>query len=214
MVIYKLTNVANRKVYVGATIRSVSARFQEHLWEARKDRAKKNPLYRDMRHFPSGTFHAEALAYAKNRDELKVLEEKYILQFKSNIPEFGYNIAVGWHGWHQSNTMKKQVSVSMKAWAAIPKNRARLLKIAAVAHKGHHHTLEVRERIRKGHLGVPNTAAHNEAIRIARTGTHWSQEVKDKISAANTGKKQSPETIAKKRASAKLFWVRRRKTKK
>ena len=54
--IYKITNTINDKVYVGKTMTSLKKRFQQHLWDGKRARAEKRPLYRAMKKYGSENF--------------------------------------------------------------------------------------------------------------------------------------------------------------
>lgn len=43
--IYKITNKINGKVYIGKTIHSIETRWNQHIYESKKQRYECRPLY-------------------------------------------------------------------------------------------------------------------------------------------------------------------------
>ena len=88
MIIYKITNKINQKVYIGQTIRTLEERFLEHK------RAKKDfHLHNAMRKYGEENFIAEIIDTATSRDELNEKEIYWINYYKSDID--GYNMKPG-----------------------------------------------------------------------------------------------------------------------
>lgn len=46
--IYIIKNDINNKVYIGKTRLSIQQRFKEHIWDSRRKRCEKRPLYNAM----------------------------------------------------------------------------------------------------------------------------------------------------------------------
>jgi len=115
-IIYSATNSINGKVYVGKTIRSLSARKYSHEWRAKNGSA----LF----------FHRAILKYGKESFVWKVLftsqirmlycwEKFYIRQLKTKVP-YGYNLTDGGEnpkGYVFTPEAKRRVSEGIaKAW--------------------------------------------------------------------------------------------------
>lgn len=84
--IYKLTSPEN-KVYIGIT-------SQEKLydrWQYGSGYVANKPLYNDILAFGWKNFKHELIDTAETHPEAIKKEREYILQFKSNEEEFGYN---------------------------------------------------------------------------------------------------------------------------
>lgn len=169
MLIYKITNIVNRKPYIGQTKFSVESRWKSHKKDAR--RGVNSHFYKALRKYGPENFKIEILASAPNKEQLDYLEQLFIVLFDSI--ENGYNSTFGGDG--------------VPGMSQETRDRMSRLK------KGVKHTPEALQKIKD--------------FQKTRRGTHLSEETKTKIGDANrgrlpwtTGRKHSPETIAKMRA--------------
>lgn len=76
MIIYKITNIANGRVYIGQTVMSLARRWSQH------STSKKNsPLYNAFRHYGPENFTIETICSALDpnscRRLLRAIEGKY-----------------------------------------------------------------------------------------------------------------------------------------
>lgn len=92
MVIYKITNLINGKLYIGQTTRSIQTRFNGHMSDMRKN--KTTPICNALRLYGKDNFQIEVIAMASTKEELNRLERFYIQEFNSLKPS-GYNIEIG-----------------------------------------------------------------------------------------------------------------------
>ena len=74
MFIYKITNIANNKVYIGQTIRPVKKRFQRHLTDAIKCKLDTH-LARAIRKYGKENFIIEEIDTAQSQEELNKKEQ-------------------------------------------------------------------------------------------------------------------------------------------
>ena len=88
MIIYKITNLINNKVYIGQTINSLEKRFNRH-----KNDALNNILdthfARALREYGIDAFQAEVIDIADTQEELSQKEQYWIRHYNSVV--FGYN---------------------------------------------------------------------------------------------------------------------------
>jgi len=97
MLIYKLTNRVNGKVYVGKWRKAtVTERWSRHLWGARH--GSKAHIHNAIRKFGPEVFSVEILYRAKTDDELSKMETFFIILHQSHKPENGYNMTLGGEG--------------------------------------------------------------------------------------------------------------------
>ena len=96
MLIYKITNKINNKIYIGKTIRSLNTRWQEHI---RDSRNYNTPLYLAMRKYGLENFSIEIIQDdITSVEQLNSLEQYYIQLYNSASHENGYNVALGGNG--------------------------------------------------------------------------------------------------------------------
>ena len=94
MIVYKITNTVNNKIYIGITTCSLEYRWSKHLAEGRRLQNSK-PLYRAIRKYGPEKFRIEPIATTDDLKELGRLEHKYIKQYNSTNPAIGYNLTPG-----------------------------------------------------------------------------------------------------------------------
>ena len=98
MVIYKITNLLNGKIYIGQTKQKIEYRFLQH--------SKANsPLGQAMRECGLENFTVEIIEHCENQAELNEREKFWIKVLKSKIP-YGYNQIDGGGGFQKSSKRK------------------------------------------------------------------------------------------------------------
>jgi group I intron endonuclease len=94
MIIYKVTNLSNGKVYIGKTVSKLSKRKAGHYNSSK--RGSETNFHRALRAYPENCFKWEILAVANDNEELNIFEIKYIEEFDSY--KNGYNMTCGGDG--------------------------------------------------------------------------------------------------------------------
>lgn len=107
MLIYKITNNINNKIYIGLTTVSLEERWKNHKTQARIDNQK--PLYRAIRKYGIENFSIEHIDTAHSMEELGEKERYYISLYNSQVPN-GYNITAG--GEHNQNDANPRARLS------------------------------------------------------------------------------------------------------
>ena len=99
-IIYKYTNQINNKVYIGQTINEYKRKYaHKHTLNSWR-----SYFYNAIKKYGYDKFVYEILEEVDDTDvkELKIkldtLEQKYIFVYKSNDPNFGYNLTLGGGG--------------------------------------------------------------------------------------------------------------------
>lgn len=92
MIVYKITNKINGKIYIGITKGSLDKRWRSHVGSAFKNSGN-NHFHNAIRKYGEDNFVVEQIDSAINYDELKEKEKFYIKKFNS-IDE-GYNSTHG-----------------------------------------------------------------------------------------------------------------------
>ncbi len=88
MIIYKITNKINGKVYIGQTSRTLNARWMQHIRNAKK--GVKTKFYNALRKYGAENFTVEVLCRAYSKEQLNDLEIYYIHKYDSI--NTGYNM--------------------------------------------------------------------------------------------------------------------------
>ena len=91
--VYKITNTANGKIYIGKTEYSVGARWKTHVDNAKRSRLKHLPLYRAIRKYGASVFKVEIVEETTNTTEREMF---WISQL--NTYKYGYNATRGGEG--------------------------------------------------------------------------------------------------------------------
>lgn len=173
--LYWITCASTGNGYVGITDSSLARRFSKHCGAARA--GKPSRLYDAMRRYGSDEFSISLLYTYSTRDDAYTAEA--ILVDALNLQQCGYNTLPGGDvlpcqlGRKRSTSTKARISASMRGRPS--------------ARRGLKHTAEAIARMSASKKGVrkpPRTDAHKKAL-----------------AAALTGKKLSPETIARRQES-------------
>jgi group I intron endonuclease len=89
--IYKITNLNDNKVYIGSSI-NVTKRQYKHFWMLRNNKHDNLHLQNSFNKFGEDSFLFEIIQFCDVND-LIFLENSYITKYKSNNPNYGYNLA-------------------------------------------------------------------------------------------------------------------------
>lgn len=181
MIIYKITNKINGKVYIGQTTYSLN-----HRWSGHKQNTNKcSYIAAAIQKYGHESFTIEQIDTAETFDELNEKEIYWINFYDSCNREKGYNLLSGGNQPRHSEVSKIKMSN---------------------ARKGKKHTKEHCENIAKGNTGKIVSEKTKELISKANTGQKrrsWTEEEKKQISERRKGKKASPEAIANMKKAAK-----------
>ena len=110
MWIYKITNIQNKKMYIGQTIRPIEERFKRHLNDAIKGNLDTH-FARAIRKYGKENFTIECIDVAETQEELN-LREQYWIRYYNSIEE-GYNETDAIHKCG-GNTYKNKTSEEME----------------------------------------------------------------------------------------------------
>lgn len=144
MLIYKITNTVNGKIYIGQTINTLNRRWSAHKLTA-NDLTNTTHLYSAMRKYGIENFTIEPLAYCDTLHDLNFLEEAFIKKF--DTVNNGYNIL---HGGNNRKHSEESIS----------KMKGKHLGIKPTL--GMKMSEETKDKLRKAKLGkvMDNTVKH------------------------------------------------------
>lgn len=92
MIIYKVTNNINGKIYIGQTINSLESRWKAHIITAYKHNYS---FPNAIKKYGKDNFKIEQIDSASSREELNNLEQYWIILLDSVNPIIGYNLTTG-----------------------------------------------------------------------------------------------------------------------
>lgn len=96
--IYMVTNISNKKKYIGITMTNISKRWSQHVENSfTKPELNSFGLHHAIRKYGPANFKIERIDKAKNIGELSTKESKWIKHFKTLKPS-GYNLNAGGTG--------------------------------------------------------------------------------------------------------------------
>lgn len=112
MLIYKVINNVNGKLYIGQTTQRLVERWGDHC---RPDRHKNHQsyLYNAIQKYGKDNFTVEEIDIAKTLDGLNILEEYYIKKFNTLAPS-GYNLMLGGDNRECHEDTKAKISATLK----------------------------------------------------------------------------------------------------
>lgn len=106
MIVYKVTNKINNKVYIGITTKTLEYRKRIHI---RDSKTKNTYFYRALRKYGEDNFTWEIIDTAKTKEELEELEKYYISLYDSfNDKGKGYNTTSGGYSLYDITEEEKQ----------------------------------------------------------------------------------------------------------
>ena len=113
MVVYRVTNSVNGKVYIGKHegIR-VQDRWGVHLYRART--GSPYHFHNAIRKYGAASFKIEVLYTAKTREELSAMETFFIILHQSHLRENGYNMTMGGDGIIPTEEIREKLRLALK----------------------------------------------------------------------------------------------------
>lgn len=159
MLVYKITNTVNGKVYIGVTIRTLKNRWTRHKSSAKT--GSQHPIHKAIRKHGADKFTIEELCTVATVEELKQREQELIALFETyGNPAKGYNATRGGDGtWGKHHTPETRERIRGKLHQA--RTEGRFLNEA---------WLEACLQARKKQIGVPLSEQHRTSISNAMKG--------------------------------------------
>lgn len=118
IIIYKITNLINNKIYIGQTI-NFTERIRQHkeIPFRKNSQEKDKPLYRAMRKYGIENFKFEIIDKADTFETANSLEIYYISFYDSCIDSGkGYNLDLGGKNGNKSEFTKSKISKAHKGY--------------------------------------------------------------------------------------------------
>jgi group I intron endonuclease len=164
--VYKATNLANGKAYIGVTRGCWKARWARHLTDAADGRPY--ALHLAIRKHGAGSFLVEALYEASSLAELAACERGVIAEYGTLAPR-GYNLTSGGDGcFAVSPTTRARMRAAFRARMERPGEYAKLLAGVRRGHlklAGRKRASDAIERTRRANIGQRRSAEQKARIR-------------------------------------------------
>ena len=164
--IYKITNLANGKIYVG---KRQSPKFDLNYWGSGVH------IQRAVKKYGKENFKREVLEWCESLDKIVAREIYWIETLDAQNPEIGYNLARGGLG------------SAGCTWSEESKEKLRKYKGPLSPNWGRKLTDEQRKRLSNSHKGKTISEEHKQKISAANRGRVVSKETREKISKKLTG---------------------------
>lgn len=163
LVIYRITNLKNNKIYIGKTKQLLKKRLIKYKYDIK---TKKNYIHNTLRKYGWNNFKIDVIDICNNEEELNKKEKYWIKFYKSTNKRFGYNIHPGGTG-------------GSVFWLLSKKERDLYSKKLSISNIGKHfHDEKWRKRMSKKMKG----RIISESTRKKMKGRIVSKEQREKIS--------------------------------
>jgi hypothetical protein len=120
-IIYKTTNLINKKIYIGSDIKNNGNGDPAYLGSGIL-------LKKSIKKYGIENFSKEIIFFCESLDELKNKESEMIKFYKSNQRDIGYNISDGYWGGDTLTSHPEIESIKRKISSNIPKNLSSIIK--------------------------------------------------------------------------------------
>jgi group I intron endonuclease len=201
--IYRIENLANRKIYIGSSV-DVHKRWDQHRSLLKSGKHGNNYLQHAWNKYGEEAFVFDVLEYT-DPTRLVAREDVWIGCTRSLITESGYNIRLAYNsrlGSSSSEETRAKISVALKGRKKAPfseEHKAKL-RAAKVGVKQSPEAIAKRTAALTGLKRSPEVCA---AIGARTKGRKLSPEHKAKLIASKVGREVSAETRAKLSATSK-----------
>lgn len=176
MIVYKITNLVNNKIYIGQTKAALTTRWSQHI----SKHSTCTYLKRAIKKYGKDNFKITIICTASSQEELNHREALCIRLFNTLAPS-GYNLMVHSHITEISAETRLKRSISLKnswknrinrenSWSKKPKSQAVKNKIRA-ALLGVRHSDERRRRQSEARIGTPAWNKGTKGVVKANSGT-------------------------------------------
>ena len=181
--IYKITNLINKKIYIGFTSTTPEQRFKEHYYSSQRKNSHKCYIHKSMKKYGIENFIVETLEESNDRNYcLNVLEPYYIKLFNSNNHNIGYNLSFGGEGGNLSSESKLKLSQIKKDGYASGKYKSPNKGMNYEDFYGKEKSLLIRQKIKNNHIDCKGT---NNSFYGKHHNEETKQNIKEKLSGKN-----------------------------
>ena len=192
MIIYRVANLINNKVYIGQTIKSLERRIVQHNSSAKND--SNYFFHKAIRKYGKDNFKWQVICICPDIKSLNEQEEYYILYYNSINPQNGYNLKNGGDNYRLPDSIKKKIGEAQlgkknhnygKCHSEDTRKKISMTTIRKgirpPSNKGKKHSEEAKRKISIALSGKNNPNYGKVGILSPRFGTKHTAETKEKI---------------------------------
>ena len=198
--IYLLTNLINKKIYVGQ-----SWMLLQHRMGKDGSNYRNSPyLYAAIQKYGVENFeYTKVLAECQTQEEANKLEDHYMDVYDSRNPDIGYNIKRGGsNGTHSEETIKK-ISETLKKQYEEMSDEEKAARAAPISGYWKDKSRGPHSEEQKKNISDKMKEWHADNIH-PMLGKHHTEEARQKQSEAFKGKKRPPESVKKSAEARKM----------
>lgn len=165
MVVYKITNLVNEKVYIGQTTGELKRRIGSSLYNVFLKRA--------IRKYRIGNFELFIIQGCSNIGELNEREQFWISFYGSTDNQKGYNLQSGGKNCRLHESTKKILSEKCSGWHHTEKAKQKISEAGSGSKHwayGKKFSKKHKENMSKGHIGNKHSQATKDKMRKTRKG--------------------------------------------
>lgn len=162
MIIYKITNTVNGKIYIGQTVQTLLDRWSDHCRPCRGRHVNRSAIASAIRKYGKENFSIEEVDRAQTLDELNIKEQTYIKALKCLAPD-GYNLELGGKSKTCHSETRLKISATLKGRPFTNRWTKGNLKP---------HSEETRAKISATMTGAPQPWKHKKVMCV-ETGQIW-----------------------------------------
>ena len=118
MIIYKIENKINGKVYIGQTVQPLYRRIKNHFGK----HSDCNAIAGAIKKYGKDAFLVDVIEQCSDIEELNKAEVENIEKYNSLYPN-GYNLREGGHNYKLSDEQKEKISKTLKSKGIVPPSR-------------------------------------------------------------------------------------------
>ena len=200
--IYKITNLVNSKVYIGAS-KNIEKRWSEHRGSV------KSPIHSELEALGEENFKFEILLECPE-DMLAQWERDMICLYDADDPEKGYNDKND-----RPYSLKRNESLrGRKLSEETRRKMSETLKGHKAWNKGHRHTEETKRKMSEANKGHKLSEETKRKMSEVKRGHVTSDETRRKMSEAKKGLKGHKHTEESKHKMSEvrhLYWQKKKK---
>lgn len=184
--IYIIANRLSGKMYIGKTINL------EQRWKSHRS-CKRTYIGRAIQKYGVPAFDFNVLEVLTSEEAAYEREKYWVSLYKSNHPDFGYNLESGGQGGKVASLVTRQKQAASHKGIPRPAHVIAALhapearKKAAQSRDGYKHSKETREKLSLAHLGKPKSPESIEKSAAGHRGKPLSSGHREKLSMALRG---------------------------